>query len=86
MHRQLAAALLSPFVRQRLGFFVAKEHAETLEAVNELVAAGKIRPVLDRSYPLFEAGDAVRRLQDGSGLGRSRSSSDHGETSHSHIR
>jgi NADPH:quinone reductase-like Zn-dependent oxidoreductase len=70
IHRQFAATLLSPFVRQRLSFFIAKENAETLEAVNELVAAGKVRPVLDRSYPLIEAGDAVRRLQDGSGLGR----------------
>ncbi len=69
-HRQLGAALLSPFLRQRLGFFVAKEDAETLEAINDLVLAGKITPVLDRSYPLIEARDAVRRLQEGSGSGR----------------
>ncbi|MFC4783594.1 NAD(P)-dependent alcohol dehydrogenase [Nocardioides sp. MAHUQ-72] len=70
MQRQLSAALLSPFVHQRLGFFVAKEDAATLAAVNDLVAAGKVRPVLDRSYPLAEADDAVRRLQDGTGSGR----------------
>jgi NADPH:quinone reductase-like Zn-dependent oxidoreductase len=70
MHRQLGATLLSPFVRQRLGFFVAKENAETLEAVNDLVAAGKVSPVMERSYPLIDAGEAVRRLQDGSGSGR----------------
>ena len=70
MQRQLAATVLSPFVSQHLGFFVAKENAETLEALSDLVATGKLRPVLDRSYPMAEAADAVRRLQDGSGLGR----------------
>jgi len=68
--RQLGAALLSPFVRQRLVTFLAKEEAATLETINDLVAAGKVAPVVDRSYPLNEAGDAIRRLQDGSGSGR----------------
>jgi len=68
--RQLGAAMLSPFVRQRLITFLAKEDAETLETTNALVAAGTVAPVVDRSYPLTEAGDAVRRLQDGAGLGR----------------
>lgn len=62
--------MLSPFVRQRLITFLAKEDAETLETTNALVAAGTVAPVVDRSYPLTEAGDAVRRLQDGAGLGR----------------
>jgi NADPH:quinone reductase-like Zn-dependent oxidoreductase len=68
--RQLGAAMLSPFVRQRLVTFIAKEDAETLAVINDLVAAGTLAPVLDRSYPLREAGDAIRRLQDGSGSGR----------------
>lgn len=68
--RQLGAALLSPFVRQRLVTFLAKEDAETLEAVNELVSAGAVTPVVDRSYPLHEVVDALRRLEDGSGAGR----------------
>jgi NADPH:quinone reductase-like Zn-dependent oxidoreductase len=62
--------MLSPFVRQRLVTFIAKEDAETLAVINDLVAAGTLAPVLDRSYPLREAGDAIRRLQDGSGSGR----------------
>jgi NADPH:quinone reductase-like Zn-dependent oxidoreductase len=68
--RQLGAAMLSPFVRQRLVTFIAKEDAETLAVINDLVAAGTLAPVLDRSYPLRGAGDAIRRLQDGSGSGR----------------
>ena len=68
--RQLGAALLSPFVRQRLVTFLAKEDAKTLEVINDLVADGKVSPLLDRSYPLDEASEAIRRLQDGSGSGR----------------
>lgn len=70
IQRQLGAAMLSPFVRQRLVTFIAKEDAETLAAINDLLAAGSIAPVLDRSYPLDEAGAAIRRLQAGSGAGR----------------
>lgn len=70
IHRQLAATLLSPFVGQNLRVFVAKENSETLEAINELVEAGKVTPILERSYPFMEASEAVRRLEAGSGSGR----------------
>jgi NADPH:quinone reductase-like Zn-dependent oxidoreductase len=70
IQRQLAATVLSPFTRQDLRTFIAKENAETLETINELVDAGKVAPVLDRSYPLDEARDAVQRLEAGSGSGR----------------
>lgn len=70
IHRQLGAMLLSPFVGQQLRVFVAKEDAETLRVVNDLVAAGQVMPVLDRSYPLVQTADAVARLEAGSGSGR----------------
>jgi NADPH:quinone reductase-like Zn-dependent oxidoreductase len=70
IQRQLGAMLLSPVVGQSLRAFVAKEDAETLEAVNDLVAAGKLKPVLGRSYPLVEAADAVGALQARSSPGR----------------
>lgn len=68
--RQLGAMLLSPFVRQSLRAFVAKENTQTLEAVNDLVAAGKVRPLLGRNYPLAEAADAVKALEAGTTSGR----------------
>jgi NADPH:quinone reductase-like Zn-dependent oxidoreductase len=68
--RQLGATLLSPFVGQSLRAFVAKEKTETLEAVNDLVAQGKVRPVLGRTYPLMEAANAVTALEAGSTSGR----------------
>jgi NADPH:quinone reductase-like Zn-dependent oxidoreductase len=68
--RQLRAALLSPFVGQRLGFFVAKENARDLQALTELVEAGSVTPLIDRSYPLAETAAAVRHLLDGRATGK----------------
>ena len=38
--------------------------------VMEYIIAGKLKPVLDRSYPLREAGKAQERLQAGQQLGK----------------
>jgi NADPH:quinone reductase-like Zn-dependent oxidoreductase len=70
IQRQLGALLLSPFVRQTLRVFVATENTETLQAINDLVAEGKVRPMLGHSYPLVEATDAVAALEAGSTSGR----------------
>ncbi|NYD42158.1 NAD(P)-dependent alcohol dehydrogenase [Nocardioides panaciterrulae] len=70
LQRQLGAMVLSPFVRQSLRVFVAKENADTLHQLNELVTAGQVRPVLGPSYPLVKAADAVATLQAGSASGR----------------
>jgi NADPH:quinone reductase-like Zn-dependent oxidoreductase len=70
IHRQLGAMLLSPIVGQELHVFVAKENAETLEAINDLVDDDKVAPVMERSYPFIEAQDAVARLETGSVSGR----------------
>ena len=68
--RQIRAQLLSPFVRQRLGTFVAKENATDLIALAELAAAGQITPVIDRTYPLAQVAAAIRHLLDGQVRGK----------------
>jgi len=68
--RQLRAHLLSPFVGQQLGTFVSSENAEDLTALRELIEAGKITPVVDRTYPLGEAAAAIRYLLDGRACGK----------------
>jgi len=70
VQRQLGAMLLSPFLSQSLRVFVAREDAGTLRQLNDLVAAGTVRPVLGPSYPLAKAPDAVAALQAGSAAGR----------------
>ena len=70
MSRQLRAAALSPFVRQRLTFFVARQRAQDLERLTELVEAGTVTPSVDRTYPLDQASDAMRHLEAGEARGK----------------
>ncbi len=68
--RQLRALALSPFVRQRLRSFIAKEKAEDLDALRVLIETGKVTPVIDRTYPLSAAPDAIRHLHEGRARGK----------------
>jgi NADPH:quinone reductase-like Zn-dependent oxidoreductase len=68
--RQLRALILSPFVRQKLGTFVSKERKEDLETLRELLEAGKITPVVDRTFPLSEVPKAIRYLREGRAHGK----------------
>jgi NADPH:quinone reductase-like Zn-dependent oxidoreductase len=66
----LGGPLLSLFVGQRLRGFVSKENREDLEALSELIEAGKVTPVIDRTYPLMDAPDAIRYLEQGHPRGK----------------
>jgi NADPH:quinone reductase-like Zn-dependent oxidoreductase len=68
--RQLRAQVLSPFVRQKLGTFISKERKEDLEELRELLEAGKVIPVLDRTFALSEVPEAIRYLRDGRAQGK----------------
>jgi NADPH:quinone reductase-like Zn-dependent oxidoreductase len=68
--RQLRAVALSPFVRQRLAMKTPKEHYADLERLAQLIEAGKVTPVIDKTYPLHEAADAMRHLQAGHARGK----------------
>jgi NADPH:quinone reductase-like Zn-dependent oxidoreductase len=70
MSRQLRAVALSPFVRQRLTFFVARQRSRDLERLVELIEAGAVTPSLDRTYPLDRASDAMRHLEAGKARGK----------------
>jgi len=68
--RQLRALLLSRFVDQKLTTFICRENHEDLLALKELIEAGKVTPVIDRSYPLSEAAKAIRYLEQGHARGK----------------
>lgn len=68
--RQLRAMALSPFVRQRLGTFVASEHAADLLALAELVDKGSLTPAVDRTFPLEEVAAAFGHLLAGHARGK----------------
>jgi NADPH:quinone reductase-like Zn-dependent oxidoreductase len=68
--RQLRASVLSLFVRQKLGTFVASENAADLVVLTELIESGKVRPVIDSTYPLSEVPAAIRQLLEGRARGK----------------
>jgi len=63
--RLLAAAVSSRFSSQKMLPFLAKNSKEDLLVLKELIEAGKVRPVVDRTYPLSETAEAMRYLETG---------------------
>ena len=68
--RQIRALVLSRFVSQRLGTFISRENHEDMIVLKELIEAGKVTPVVDRSYPLSEVPEAIRYLEQGKARGK----------------
>lgn len=68
--RQLRAMALSPFLRQKLGTFINSENNTDLAALTELIEAGKLTPVVDRTYPLAEVPAAITYLVKGKARGK----------------
>jgi NADPH:quinone reductase-like Zn-dependent oxidoreductase len=65
IERNLRAVLVSLFVSQKLGAFVARQRGADLIELRELIESGAVVPAVDRTYPLNEAAAAVRQLADG---------------------
>lgn len=59
----LKVRVVSPFVSQRFVSFIASLNGTDLGALAELMESGKVTPVIDRSYPLERAADAVRYVE-----------------------
>lgn len=61
--RLLAVAVTSPFVSQQLRSLAAKRNLDDLTHLADLVATGKLAPVIERTYPLSQTADAIRHLE-----------------------
>jgi NADPH:quinone reductase-like Zn-dependent oxidoreductase len=70
IQRQMWATVLSAFVPQKLVAFVVKENASELVKMNELVAAGKVSPVVGQAFPLADGAAAVVAFETGNTDGR----------------
>ena len=57
--------VVSPFVPQLHPFRGAKDPGDRLVLMKELIEAGKIAPVIDRTFPLSEVPEAMRYLESG---------------------
>ena len=66
----LLGPLLSAFGSKKLSTMAAAANSRDLTQIKELVENGKIRPVIDRMYPLNEAAEAFRYLGEGHAHGK----------------
>jgi NADPH:quinone reductase-like Zn-dependent oxidoreductase len=68
--RQILAPLGSLFAKQKLLGLISNERQADLLTLKELIEAGKVTPVIDRTYPLSEAPSAIRYLEKGHARGK----------------
>lgn len=61
--RMVAAMATSPFGRGRLSVLAAKRNADDLAHLAAMVADGTVSPVIERTYPLGQAADAIRFIE-----------------------
>jgi NADPH:quinone reductase-like Zn-dependent oxidoreductase len=66
----IKAMLYAPFVSQRFEKILASLAPEDLKLVSDLMAAGKVTPVIDRTYPLSEVPEAIGYLETGRARGK----------------
>jgi NADPH:quinone reductase-like Zn-dependent oxidoreductase len=68
--RQLRALAMSPFIGQKLTTFISAESGDDLLDLTRLIEAGRVTPVLDRTYPLSEVPKAIRYVEQGRARGK----------------
>lgn len=66
----LQAVIVSPFVSQRIRPFLTRSNQQDLAFIQGLLASGKATPVIDRTYPLSSAAEAISYLEAGHARGK----------------
>lgn len=70
LSRLTAALVLSRFLNRKTVMFLARPTKADLTLVRELMATGKVTPVIDRCYSLSEVVEAIRYLGKGHARGK----------------
>jgi NADPH:quinone reductase-like Zn-dependent oxidoreductase len=68
--RLIAGLALSCFVSQKLVTFLARPNKEDLTIMRDLMATGKVTPVIEKRYSLREVPEAIRYLREGHARGK----------------
>ena len=68
--RAFGAMVQSRFVDQPMSFFIAELNIKDLIFLRDLMANGKVTPVIDRTYKFGEAAEAIRYLEAGRARGK----------------
>ncbi len=66
----IKANLMSLFVPQKTRTFVSSPKLEDLVVLKELIEAGQVKPVIDRTYPLSETPEAIGYVEQGHTQGK----------------
>ena len=67
---ELNAYVRSRFVSQKFVAYIATFNKADMNLLGELMQSGKMKPVIDRTYKLSEAADALRYLEQGHARGK----------------
>ncbi len=70
LFRPIKAMLLSPFVSQEMGMFMADTNQKDLAVLADLMQSGKVKPVIDRTYKLSAVPAAIAYLEQGHARGK----------------
>jgi NADPH:quinone reductase-like Zn-dependent oxidoreductase len=62
--------VIAPFVRHLHPFRGTKDPGDRLVVLKELIEAGTLTPVIDRTFPLGEVPEAIRYLESGQATGK----------------
>ena len=68
--RLIKPLVLSPFVHQSLRRYLSVPNHKDLVVLKELVESGKIKPVIDKTYPLRETPAALVHIEAGHARGK----------------
>jgi NADPH:quinone reductase-like Zn-dependent oxidoreductase len=68
--RVIHTLLLSPFISQQMGMMMADANHKDLTILADMMQAGTVKPVIDRTYPLSQIADAIRYLEQGHARGK----------------
>jgi NADPH:quinone reductase-like Zn-dependent oxidoreductase len=66
----LKRVVVSWFASQRLVGFTAQRRQEDLAELSDLMASGRVTPVIDRRFPLSDVSEALRYLESGHARGK----------------
>ena len=66
----LRAVVVNRLVRERLRLLPHEQNSDQLLTLTGLIEAGKLTPVLDRTYPLADTAEGLRRVEQGHARGK----------------
>src|SRR5436305_1152243 len=68
--RVISTMVLSPFVSQKMGMMMADTNQKDLTVLGDMMQAGKVKPVIDRTYKLGEVPAAIAYVEQGHARGK----------------